>query len=47
MALAGRDPWTGQLLRIEHAAGRVTAIRRETGGEDLPWISPGLVDLQV
>ncbi len=47
MALVGRDPWSGQLLRLEYADGRVTAIHREPGDADLPWISPGLVDLQV
>ncbi|TCO35917.1 N-acetylglucosamine-6-phosphate deacetylase [Kribbella steppae] len=47
MALIGRDPWSGQILRLEYADGRVTAVHRESGDADLPWISPGLVDLQV
>ncbi|MFI7062812.1 N-acetylglucosamine-6-phosphate deacetylase [Kribbella sp. NPDC050124] len=48
MALTGRDPWTGQLLRVEQAGGRVTAVEFLSGDEeDLPWVSPGLVDLQV
>ncbi|MEV0284481.1 amidohydrolase family protein [Kribbella sp. NPDC050820] len=51
MALVGRDPWSGQHLHVEHADGRVKAIHREsTDGESddgVPWIGPGLVDLQV
>jgi N-acetylglucosamine-6-phosphate deacetylase len=47
MALVGRDPWSGLLLRVEYADGLVTAVHREPGDADLPWISPGLVDLQV
>jgi len=47
MALTGRDPWSGRILRLEHTEGRVTAVHDEPGDVDLPWISAGLVDLQV
>ncbi|WP_405065275.1 amidohydrolase family protein [Kribbella sp. NBC_01510] len=60
--LSGRDPWSGDLLHLDHADGRITTIHREPhgpgpaevepphrggGAGKAPWISAGLVDLQV
>jgi N-acetylglucosamine-6-phosphate deacetylase len=50
--LSGRDPWSGDILDLEHVDGRITTIHREPlglgGGEsEVHWISGGLVDLQV
>ena len=46
--LVGRDPATGGVIRVRYADGVITALERvaESGG-DLPWLAPGLVDLQV
>jgi N-acetylglucosamine-6-phosphate deacetylase len=44
----GRDPYTGDVLSISTADGTVTEMARERAGSvALPWISPGLIDLQV
>jgi N-acetylglucosamine-6-phosphate deacetylase len=50
--LSGRDPWSGDILHLEHADGRITTTHREPlgrgdGGSGMPWVSGGLVDLQV
>ncbi|MEU4291504.1 amidohydrolase family protein [Kribbella sp. NPDC026596] len=47
--LTGRDPWSGDILHLDHTAGRITTITRTQagGGSELPWICSGLVDLQV
>ena len=50
-AVTGRDPATGRVLAVAIADGRIAAIddRGAPGrdGGDLPWLAPGLVDLQV
>lgn len=44
----GRDPYTGDLLGIETNDGIISTISRQhSGATDVPWISPGLIDLQV
>ncbi|MGD8214689.1 N-acetylglucosamine-6-phosphate deacetylase [Aestuariimicrobium sp. Y1814] len=44
----GRDPATGQVLRVQLERGTIGAVeRRGHSGSDLPWLVPGLVDLQV
>lgn len=52
--LSGRDPWSGDVLHLEYADGRITTIEREpasgasaSGQPGLPWVCSGLVDLQV
>ncbi|MEV5965647.1 amidohydrolase family protein [Kribbella sp. NPDC051952] len=47
--LSGRDPWSGDVLHLEYADGRITTIDRApaSGEPGLPWVCPGLVDLQV
>ena len=45
--LTGRDPWSGDILHLEYADGRIITITREQSEEDVPWVSRGLVDLQV
>lgn len=46
--ITGRDPGTGTPLEVEHSGGRITALRRPgESGEPLPWLVPGLVDIQV
>lgn len=47
----GRDVLSGNILEINHADGAIVAVRRlERGPErdaSLPWVAPGLVDLQI
>jgi len=45
--LSGRDPWSGETLHLEYDDGRITGVDRGPEDADLPWISRGLVDLQV
>lgn len=45
--IAGRSPETGQPIEIEIAAGKITAVRETSRGDDGPWAAPGLIDLQV
>ncbi|MFI6831443.1 N-acetylglucosamine-6-phosphate deacetylase [Kribbella sp. NPDC050241] len=45
--LSGRDPWSGETLHLEYVDGLISRIERAPGDADLPWISRGLVDLQV
>ncbi|MCK6210798.1 amidohydrolase family protein [Georgenia sp. EYE_87] len=45
---AGRDPATGRRLVVEVEDGVIAHVRTSAEpAEDLPWIAPGLVDLQV
>lgn len=47
-AIEGLDPATGELLRVTVDAGRVASIRRSTERpSDVPFLAPGLIDLQV
>ncbi|WP_422933342.1 N-acetylglucosamine-6-phosphate deacetylase [Sinomonas sp. P47F7] len=47
-ALRGRDLESGGALEIEHDGGVITAVRRlGVGADDLPFLAPGFVDLQV
>ena len=44
----GRDPYTGDVLNIETAGGRIVRMSRQRDDSaELPWIGPGLIDLQV
>lgn len=47
--IVGRDAISGQVLGLAVENGRIAAVRHIEGhsGEDLPWLAPGLVDLQV
>jgi N-acetylglucosamine-6-phosphate deacetylase len=47
--LTGRDPWTGDVLHLDHTDGRITTITRTPNqrGSEVPWVGSGLVDLQV
>jgi N-acetylglucosamine-6-phosphate deacetylase len=44
--LAGRDPVTGKVLRVEIDGGLISGIT-EIAGQAEHWIAPGLIDLQV
>lgn len=44
--LAGRDPATGRVLRVEIDGGLITGVTRLAGQAE-HWIAPGLIDLQV
>ena len=46
-SVVGRDPATHRALEVTFDDGVVTAVREVAGTPDLPWVSPGLVDLQV
>ena len=43
----GRCPFTGAALEVTCDADRITGVRRLDTREALPWVLPGLVDLQV
>lgn len=43
----GRDPVSGEMIEVEVADGRVTAVRPSPATESDIWLAPGLVDLQV
>ena len=46
--VTGRDPRTGQRLDVAVAETGILELRRSTDRSvDLPWIAPGLVDVQV
>lgn len=47
--LTGRDPSTGQVLRVDADRGLITAVTAVTavGADADRWIAPGLIDLQV
>lgn len=47
--LVGRDPASGRALEVRVADGVVSAIGEVGDGQgaDLPWLTPGLIDLQV
>ena len=45
-SVSGRDPITGTPLVVRFADGRVTAVEPGGSGE-MPWLAPGLIDLQV
>lgn len=50
MQIEGRRYDTGAAVTVELAEGRIAAIRPKPAGgheSNLPWIGPGLVDLQV
>ncbi|WP_208950738.1 N-acetylglucosamine-6-phosphate deacetylase [Rahnella sp. ChDrAdgB13] len=47
ITLRGRDYRTQQPVEIVAHNGNISQIRPVTGGENLPLIAPGLVDLQV
>ena len=33
--LSGRDPWSGDILHLEHGDGRITTIHREPGPSEV------------
>ena len=43
----GRDPATGRALAVVTEGAVVRHVREADGGTGLPWLAPGLVDLQV
>ena len=46
--IEGRSPQTGEVLRVETDGDRIVGVRRaETRDASLPWLIPGLIDLQV
>jgi N-acetylglucosamine-6-phosphate deacetylase len=45
--LRGRDPVSGRLLEVTTDGPVIAHVRPVDGGEDHPWLLPGLVDLQV
>lgn len=46
--IEGRDPATGQVLRAEIDGERIVAVHRLAARDPgLPWLIPGLIDLQV
>ena len=48
MRIEGLDPATGDLLRVTCEGPVITRVDRSPGaGADLPYLTPGLVDLQV
>lgn len=48
-ALTGRDPGSGRPLEVRYADGLITDVRQADAAADaeLPWLAPGLVDVQV
>ncbi|GAB3759126.1 N-acetylglucosamine-6-phosphate deacetylase [Microlunatus parietis] len=48
-SLTGRDPASGRPIEVRYAAGRITDVRQAdaAGDAELPWLAPGLVDVQV
>lgn len=48
-SLEGRDPVTGQVLRVDLAGSVVAGLTRlgHSADPDLPYLAPGLIDLQV
>lgn len=47
LTLVGRDPFTGQALRVAAQDGIVTAVEELAPEPGMAWLAPGLVDLQV
>lgn len=48
MRVEGLDPATGDLLRLSVSQGRIAAIDRAADRpDDVPFLAPGLIDLQV
>lgn len=43
----GRDPASGDVLEVTVDLGRITRLVRVPGPADLPFLAPGLLDLQV
>lgn len=47
VSFTGRNPFSGGALRVAVREGRVTGVEEITPQSDMPWLAPGLVDLQV
>lgn len=47
MIFQGKDYRTGQPITLKTENGLIVEIVEDRDGKDLPWIAPGLVDLQV
>lgn len=47
LTLSGRNVADGTAVTVHCADGLITAIEPATPNDDLPWLGPGLVDLQV
>lgn len=47
MSIAGRNVFTGRPISVEIEGARIRDIRDLAGGEGLPYIAPGFIDLQV
>jgi N-acetylglucosamine-6-phosphate deacetylase len=46
-SVQGRHVATGEAVRLLIEGGSIAAVAQSEGADDLPWIGPGLVDLQV
>lgn len=47
MKLVGREVFSGRALRVELEGGKIGAVDEIAGRPELPYLSPGLIDLQV
>ncbi len=46
--IEGRCPRTGDVLQVKTGGGVITQVRRRVSTDrSLPWVTPGLIDLQV
>lgn len=45
--VVGRDPVSGRPTEVGYLGGRITGSAPAADQDDLPWIAPGLVDIQV
>ena len=43
----GRDPATRRVLEVSVDGSVISQVREVAGATDLPWLAPGLIDLQV
>lgn len=46
-SIQGRDPATGETLDVSIENGLILAIDRAACSTEMPWLSPGFIDLQV
>ena len=47
MIYTGRHPETGRLVRVHEEAGRIVRVEEAGAGHGEPWITPGMIDIQV
>ena len=46
-SFVGRDPATRRVLEVSVDGSVISQVREVAGATDLPWLAPGLIDLQV